>query len=695
MKRKLIVKQHGSKDCGASTLLSIIRYYGGNISLEKLIDLTMTTKDGTNFLKMQTALKKMNIESVGYKVENIKTLKKWTPFIAQIINHNWTHFVVVYEIRKNDILVMDPAVGKRIITNTEWEKLWTKNILVFKPYQKIPYYKNNKHILNIIYNILLSNKKTIFQITMLSIICTIFSCIYSFNMKILIDKVINTNVKNLITVTLIFILVVLIKTISNLIRNHLLIFLNQKLDIKLVLNTFKHIISLPYNYYKTKTTGEVISRINDLSHIKNMISKLTLTVFLDIMLFITGGILLFLINSSLFMVAVCIIIIYIIVLIIFRPLKKDKIIECQENNGIVNSYMIESIGGVETVKGLNIEKNIINKFEYYYSKSLNNVLSYDIISNYEMFIKETIELLGIILINYLGMKLVFDNTITIGSLLTFNSLLVYFINPIKNVIDLDNDYLYAMNSLKRANSIYDIDTIDLEKRNIYKINGQIEFKNVNFSYNTIDNILKNINFKINNNERVLLLGPSGSGKSTILKLIYKYYNIERNKIFINNIDINDYEIADIRNNIDLISQNEILWTDSIKNNIILDRKIEYEQFLKISSATFVNKIVEKKLLGYDSLLEENGHNLSGGERQRIVLARTMLSSKPIVLIDEGLSEIDINLERKILKNLFNNFKNKTFIIISHRKNNMDLYDKVLDINSGIIKLNERKNNGYT
>ncbi len=694
MKKKLIVKQNGSKDCGASALLSIIRYYDGNISLEKLIDITDTTKNGTSFLKMQTAMNSLGFESIGYKVNNINNLDKFTPFIAQIISKNYMHFVVVYQIRKNDIIIMDPAVGKRIISKKEWELLWTKNILVFKPLKKIPYIKDNKYIYNCIKNLIINNKKIIIQIVLLSIICTIFSCIYSFNLKVLIDKVMNTDINNLINVTLIFILVLLTKTVSNLIRNHLLVYLNQKLDITLVLNTFKHILLLPYNYYKTKTTGEVISRINDLSYVKNMISKLTLTVFLDLLLFITGGILLFLINSSLFFISVLIIIIYIIIIIIFRPLKKNKIIEIQENTATVNSHMIENISGVETIKGLNIEKKIIKKFEYIYSKTLNNVLSYNIISNYEMFLKETIELLGLILINYLGIKLIMNNNLTMGSLLTFNSLVVYFINPIKNIIDLDNDYLYAMNSLKRANSIYDIEPLNLEKRNIYNINGAIEFKNVNFSYNNIDNILNNVNLKINNNEKVLIIGPSGSGKSTLLKLIYKYYKLERNKIFINNIDINDYEIADIRANISLISQKETIWTDSIKNNILLEQKINYEKFLKVSSYLYVNKIIENKLLGYDSLLEENGCNLSGGERQRIILARTILSSKKIILIDEGLSEIDINLERKILKNLFNNFKNKTFIIISHRMNNMDLYDKVIKINSGMAKVLERNNNGY-
>ena len=182
----------------------------------------------------------------------------------------------------------------------------------------------------------------------------------------------------------------------------------------------------------------------------------------------------------------------------------------------------------------------------------------------------------------------------------------------------------------------------------------------------------------------MLLGSTGSGKSTLLKLLYRYYQTKRNEIYLDNMDINDYELSTIRNNITYVSQNELLYTDTIRNNIILNRDISDNDFETICSLTYVDDIVKDKLLSYDTPLEENGLNLSGGERQRIILARALFKPANIILIDEGLNQIDIALERKILNNIFNYYKNKTIIIISHRKNNQDLYTKIYQINNGYL-----------
>ena len=182
----------------------------------------------------------------------------------------------------------------------------------------------------------------------------------------------------------------------------------------------------------------------------------------------------------------------------------------------------------------------------------------------------------------------------------------------------------------------------------------------------------------------MILGNSGSGKSTILKLLLKYYKTKRGTIYINNIDICDLTINDVRSNISAITQNEILFNDTIKNNIIMNRNITDDEFMEVCSLTFVDEFVKNLFLGYDTMLEENGLILSGGQRQRIILARALLKKAKIILIDEGLNALDINLERKILKNIFQKYKDISIIIISHRLENIDLFDKVIKLEQGKI-----------
>ncbi len=173
----------------------------------------------------------------------------------------------------------------------------------------------------------------------------------------------------------------------------------------------------------------------------------------------------------------------------------------------------------------------------------------------------------------------------------------------------------------------------------------------------------------------------------------KYYSVNRSTVFINNYDINDISLNTIKNNISYISQDEILYTGSIKDNIKLNRNIDDKEFLKVTKITRVDEIINNSLLGYDMILEENGFNISGGQKQRIILARALLKKSNIILIDEGLNQIDINLERKILKDIFRVYKNKTIIIVSHRKENIDLYDKVIKISNGKLQEVITRNSG--
>ena len=216
---------------------------------------------------------------------------------------------------------------------------------------------------------------------------------------------------------------------------------------------------------------------------------------------------------------------------------------------------------------------------------------------------------------------------------------------------------------------------------------QIEFKNLDFYYNDIDLILSNINLKINPKEKVLIIGKSGSGKSTLLKLIMKYYSVN-DGLYIDGININNYKNDTLKNKIGYISQQETLFTDSILNN--LDNS-DFKEVLDISRICEIDKILSTRNINYYSMLEENGFNLSGGERQRIILGRLLLKKFDILLIDEGLNQMDINLERRILKRIFRKFKDKTIVIVSHRLENMDLYNHVIELSNGKIVKDVMKN----
>lgn len=685
MKKKLVVLQEGNKDCGVCCLLSIIRYYNGNISLNKLMEMTKTTKNGTTFYNLSEAASKIGMASKAYYVDDFNNISVYScPFISQVIRNGYTHFVVVYKISKDKLLIMDPALGSLYMSREKFLNIWTGYIMMFEKVKILPNYKDEKYINKLLYGLILNNKKIIVNCLLLTLMFCFLTIGYSVYLKVMIDKVLNQDKYLLIVISLIFFIVILFRSLTNLFRNQMLSYFNMKVDISLFLNSFKRILLLPYNYYKNKTTGEIISRVNDLSYIKQIISQLLTTVFLDIVLLLFSLVCLYFINSKMFVISFFIAILYMIIIFIYPRFIKTKIYESQAEVAKVNSYLVESISGLETIKGLRCEKMVNDRLESFYTKAQATIFDYNIISNGVLFLKDLIFYVGVLLINYVGCVDIMNGNFTVGSLLTFNTILGYFLNPLQNFIDLADDYVYVRGVFKRANGLYEVKLDDLESKNGLRVEGDISFNNLDFSFNGKDQILKSIKIEFKAKEKILLLGNSGSGKSTLLKILYKYYDVSRGMVLVNGIDINDFSISDIRDDIIYVSQNETLYTGSIKDNILLNRDIDYKDFLDMCCYLEVDNIIKDNLLGYDFLLEENGANISGGERQRIILARALFKKGNVILIDEGLSQMDIDLERRVLKRIFSIFKDKMIIVVSHRFNNMDLYDKVFKLKDGMV-----------
>lgn len=693
MKKNLIVLQDGAKDCGAACLRSIIQYYGGNVTLERLIELTKTTKEGTTFYNLKEASEEIGLATRSYRVDDIEKIKEINiPFICQITKNNYTHFIVVYKIKDNKLLIMDPSIGKQSIDIFDFNNIWTGNIMLFEKVSTLPLEEDPNITNRLIKEVLKNNKGNIIFVMILSLISTILSCLVSLYSQIIFDKIIDTELNNLIIITLTFSILYIIKNITNYIRNHILIYISQKLDINILLNTFTKVVLLPYNYYKNRRSSEVLSKINDLSYIKNFISKIIVTTFLDFLLLMVATITIYYKIKEVLIIFIIAQILYILIVLIFNNYIKNITIKRQEATAILNNTIIESVSTFETIKGLNIEDNIIYKFSKDYSSLLNITFDIDKLNNLLTFLKEMIINICLITVDYYIFKNIMNGISTTGDYLTITILSSYLIYPISNIMDLSYEYHYIKNSIKRANTFFEVEEEKIHDKRKLIVNGNIKITNLKYTFNNKYYVLNDINLFIKNNDRVLILGSSGSGKSTILKLLYKYLEADRKTIYINGYDINDYSLSDIRESITYVSQNELLFNDTIRNNIILGRDVSEIDYLNICKILHIDDIVKDSIQGYDYVLEENGINLSGGQRQRIILARSLLKNSNIIMIDEGFNQIDITLEREILQDIFTYYHNKTFIIVSHRKENSDLYNRIIKIKNGVVQSIEEVNN---
>lgn len=687
MKKYPMIKQSSEHDCGVAALAMIIRYYKGYYPEEELRELTCCTKTGTNAYNIVEAASQIGFDANCYKC-NLEDMKKENlilPCIANvIIDGKFKHFVVIYEIDfKNEKIIMaDPADRIKKVSFEYFNKIFNHYVIMFIPNKVIPVVAYSKINYRYFFNIIFKEKKYLKQLIILSFFIMVISIISSFYIEYIIQATtLKVSKKYLVNIFLVFLMIYLLKNIFEYVRSKVLIKMQKKIDTILTLDTYENILSLPYHYYRVHTTGDIISRINDLVNVKDLITKLFGIIIVDIPLTFIALVFMFCISKILFLLSFLIVIFYLLIIKIFHKMLEKYILCIKKEKAEITSSMVESISGFETIKGLKIKNYIYTKFKNLYISFLSLTYRYQKTYLKEIMFKNIVNDFGFVFILFVGAYLVISNELALGSLFTFNALIVYYLDPLKSILSMDTDIKEAKCSYKR---ILELDMKKKEEEIVSnEVKGNIKINNLTYTFDKQNDILKNINLTIDAASKVMVLGPSGSGKSTLFKMLLKYYPVNNETIYIDNKDIN---MLSNSSNIKYINQIETLFTDTLYNNLTLGKMVSTDTLNEIINICYLDKIIKKDSLGINQIIEENGFNLSGGERQRIVLARTLIQGFDILIIDEGLNQIDINLERKILKALTNKYKDKTIIVISHRLNNQDLYDKVVRLNKGKIEM---------
>ena len=354
----------------------------------------------------------------------------------------------------------------------------------------------------------------------------------------------------------------------------------------------------------------------------------------------------------------------------------------KESGSKVNSYLIETINGIETIKNQNVTDYVKKKFLLKYSKYNKESYNQNHLFVILEFSKGLILALSDLIILIVGSYLIVHDKLDLAVLITYITLANYIFSPLDNLINLLLSLKEAQVSFDRIHELYEVEEENIINKRNENIKGNIEVKKLNYSYNMYTPFLKNINLNIKPGERILIYGKSGSGKSTLAKILCGNLKATNKQVFIDAKDINRYSLNSLRKNICYVSNYETIFTDTVLNNILLEKE-EDELFDEIVKICMVDEFIESKPLAYNLLLEENGFNLSSGQKQRIVLARSLLNNANIYIFDEALNQLDIIRERQILTKIFDKYKDKTFIYISHRFNNSDLFDKKYKIEDGI------------
>ena len=718
--RYTYVRQHDTTDCAAACLAMVCLHYKKEITITKLRDMMGTDLKGTNLVGLQKAANELGFTTAAVRVDRENFLSDFSlPCIAQVItDQGLANFVVIFkkttikdddarhkhmvkenELRQDEtkkfkckdyVVIGDPANELKKISLDEFYKNFTGVLLLLNPTSEFKPGKQKKGgMLKRYIDLLLPQKKLFIYAIISSVLITILGIVSSIFNRALMDEVLPYGLQSLlVTLILVFSVVGLTSTLISTVRQWILIYLSIKVDIPLMLGYFGHVFKLPMKFFATRKTGEITTRYSDAGTIKSVLTSIALSVVMDVVMAIGTGIILFRMNSTLFGISLFSTMLSLLLVIIFKQPYKRINEETMQQSAILNSQMIESLRGIETIKCNASEDRELENLEREYIKSLKISLKSSRISTGQSLVSSLISTILGMVTTYVGIMQVLNGQMTLGGYMAFSTLSSYFTSPISDLIGMQMSIQEASISMKRLTEIMDYESEqkeDQEYTEMEQIDGDIEFKDVTFRYGNRSPALNHVSFTIPKGKKVALVGSSGSGKSTITKLLLKYYEPESGEIDVNGVNLEEYSNQSVRRAISYVPQNIELFSKTIYDNIRISRpEATLDEVKAAAKKADAYEFIRKLPLQFHTFLEEAGNGLSGGEKQRIALARAFLKDSNLYILDESTSNLDFGTENIIFDMIYNQLADRSMLIVAHRLSTVRDCDMILVMDHGEI-----------
>ena len=703
------VKQHDITDCAAACMAMVCLHYKKETTITRLRDVMGTDIKGTNLIGLSKCAEELGFVSQAVKVDKEGFLSKYTlPAIANIVTREGlSHFVVIFKITKKYVIYGDPAKDLLRVEIDQFYKNFTGTLLLLKPNNEFVSGKlKGKNMFDRYMKLLFPQKKLFAYALLASLIVTLLGILSSVFNNIIYDEILPYQQKDVLKMMLaVFVGVNLTSIFVSFIRQWILLHLSIKIDIPLMLGYFEHIYKLPMKFFASRRTGDITTRFSDAFTIKDIFTSIALSLFMDIGMALISGVILWQMNTKLFVIIIFMTLVSIVLVFIFKQPYKKINEEQMQQNSILNSEIIEGLRAFETIKGNANEELELENIEKEYIKTLRIGYKESMLSNIQGTISSVISGAGNLVLMYVGISSVISNELTLGSYMAFMTLAGYFTDPISNLVGLQLQIQEANISMKRLSEIMDYEreqeltfsknsgvptlTEEIVDSHEYqlleKVDGDIEVNNVTFRYGNRKPALEGVSFTIPKGQKVALVGASGSGKSTIAKLLLKYYEPESGEITIDGVDINEYQNSSVRRAISYVPQNIELFSKSIYDNIRVGKQsASLEEVKEAAKKADAHEFIKRLPMQYYTYLEEAGNGLSGGEKQRIALARAFLKENQFYIMDESTSNLDFATENIIFDMIYNKFKKKTMLIVAHRLATVKDCDKIIVMDKGKI-----------
>lgn len=682
--------QLSSTDCGFACMRMISQYYGKTYNDENFSD--EIQYNGISIKKLENFASSLGFGTLIAKTDYDSLVNNApVPFIAY---WNQNHFIVVYNIENEKVHVADPEFGKAIYSKDEFLKGWAQNqeegiVLLLEVNDNHESVNNSKKQakgnLEYIIQYLKNHKKQLFLIALTLFISSCIELVFPFFSQKIIDKGVGQKKISLIYLILFAQITLFISRVGlEFFRSWLFIHISSRISLSIISDFLVKLMKLPLKFFNSKNIGDLTQRINDHKRIEAFLSKdLIQTVFSIFTIIIYSFVLLYF-NLNIFLIIfICT---AIELLWIFSFLSKIKILDKKtfSLDAKDQNKIYELINSMHEIKLNNLEEKKRNEWQKIQTNIyLNNIDKLKINQQYESY--RFISFLQTILVIFVSAISVMDGTLTIGSMLAIMYIIGGLNIPISQLINFVMQYQLVKVSFERLNEIHN----KPDEENISKVLKldeiqDINIKDLNFSYDNSNYILKDITLKIPQGKTTAIVGTSGSGKTTLLKLILKFYKPQQGNLFLNETALEEIENKVWRDKCGVILQDSFVFSDTISYNISLEENPNQERLLNAVKLANINDFIEKLPLKINTLIGTEGIGISQGQRQRILIARAIYKDPDYLFFDEATNSLDAKNERIIVENIDRFFKNKTMIVVAHRLSTVKNADQIVVLDNGEI-----------
>ncbi|MFY7933730.1 MAG: peptidase domain-containing ABC transporter, partial [Microcystis aeruginosa] len=597
--------------------------------------------------------------------------------------------VILYEINQRETTIAVPERGIIKRKTSEFLESWGEKgeVILLKPTKHT---QQQRFGLSWFWPSVKKHKRVLIEVFIASFFVQLFALANPLMIQVIIDKVIVQNSPETLNTLGVFLLVIAVfEGILTFLRTSLFVDTTNRIDMTLGSEIIDHLLRLPLKYFERRPVGEISTRINELENIRQFLTGTALTVVLDAIFSVIYIVVMLIYSPILTVWALGVVPILVLSTAIFAPIVRRQLRAKAERNAETQSYLVEVMTGIQTVKAQNIELRSRwqwqERYARYVAEGFQTVMTSTLAGSFSHFFNQ----LSGLLVLWVGAALVLDGKLTLGQLIAFRIISSYVTSPILRLTQLWQNFQETGLSLERLADIVDTpQEAELDRQNIPMplIKGTVTYENLAFRFNPHGPLqLYNVNLEFPAGTFVALVGESGAGKSTITKLLARLYEPESGRILIDGYDINKVELYSLRRQIGMVPQETLLFDGTVQENIALTNPdATVEEIVSAAKTAAAHEFIMTLPNGYNTRVGERGASLSGGQRQRVAIARSVLQRPQILILDEATSALDYNTERQVCLNLKEAFKDHTVFFITHRLASIKSADIIVMMDKGTV-----------